>query len=619
MRILLIYMLGLSGIACASSIKEIVKESREKLEKGLGYKLSSSEIRMLRRLFEKNAGLETRVVIPVILHQSKVVVSPGTRYRDIEEGERKYVEKVIKLLPEVAWRSITHIYALANNDWAVDLMYDVFDKASSWRSDTVALYKGTEKKYGMKFTDLVNGIFEQNNCILKEFGRLLADRVEILIQELPGSLDDVEKKREEEVLRKIKEYGRRLCTKEKQDEIIKAQRIMCNVCEYIWKREEDRKSFIMEVYSTYLKLREMESNVDEIEEPLIYFVDHRGLINACDKYKSMDIMAELILQLFLQGKNIDDKSIKSAVRSVRERKRLEEMREMEERKRREEERAKNEEELLRMVEREKREESKGRGKKKGGKRGAGEAKEESKEEDRKEEEGVEVEEEESAEVPLVETVVGGARRKKKGSREKKMGEEHHYKVHSRVLRWKKDAEKIKRELDKGSEERWKGKSVEEIKEQKKVHDIVEVSELLRDKEKCDRFFVRTGKYMKGGSERWKMVANGILEEGGEKKVGKVEVGLFKGGRGESVVYHLMFRPTETERTGMVGGSSFGEGDDVDEIKKEKSSDMSGFRYPSGVRCEMTSNGNEFRIEYRNRKNTSEVLRTLTILRIPEIL
>ncbi|UYI27590.1 DUF1609 domain-containing protein [Encephalitozoon cuniculi] len=44
--------------------------------------------------------------------------------------------------------------------------------------------------------------------------------------------------------------------------------------------------------------------------------------------------------------------------------------------------------------------------------------------------------------------------------------------------------------------------MEEIEEQKILHDIVEVLKLLRSKD-ANRFFVRTGKYMKGGNERWK--------------------------------------------------------------------------------------------------------------------
>ncbi|UYI26423.1 DUF1609 domain-containing protein [Encephalitozoon cuniculi] len=606
MRTWMVYVVGLVGELYGSQVEETgeMREMKEALERLFSRRLSDSEIEMVESL-ENGGNFETRVLVPVIFHKDKVVVSPAARYRDIEKEERVYVEEVIRRLRSLVWHSMVYIYVPKNNDWIMDLICKVSGMSSPQRLDDVALYKDTGGNCGMKFVDLVNKMFKQNADMLKKFGDLLSNGAETRILELPDSLREDERRREVEMLQRVKEYGKMLCTKERQKEIVEAQKIMCDACEQIWRREEDRREFTMEIYSRYLNMKVMRGGVErDVEDPLIDHMDHYMLISTHKKYKCMDVVAELVRKVFVEDKDIEDSDVMSAVCSVGERKRLKEMREMEERKRKEEERAKNEEELWRMIERE---ESKGRGKKKRGNRGAGE----SKEEDGGEEGGVE------AEDPLEEMAVGEAWRKKKGSGEKRISEEHHYKVHKRVLRWMKSAEKIKRELDEGYEKKWRGKSVEEIKEQKKVHDIVEVMKLLRDKEECDRFFVRTGKYMKGGSERWKMVANGILEEGGKKKVGKVEVGLFKGERGGSVVYHLMFRPTETERTGRVGGSSFGKYDDVDEIKKEESSDMFGFRYPSGVRCEMTSNGNEFRIEYRNRKNTSEVLRTLTILRIPE--
>ncbi|CAD25355.1 hypothetical protein [Encephalitozoon cuniculi GB-M1] len=257
--------------------------------------------------------------------------------------------------------------------------------------------------------------------------------------------------------------------------------------------------------------------------------------------------------------------------------------------------------------------SKGKGRKKRGKKGAGEAKEESKEEDRGEEEEESVE----ADVPVEEMAAGGARPKKKSPKEKSKGEEHCYKVHKRVLRWMKSAERIKYELDNGEEEKWRGRSIEEIEEQKVLHDITEVLKLLRSKE-CDKFFARTGKYMKGGSERWNMVGVGILEEGGKKRVGNVEVGLFEGKGGENIIYHLMFKPTDFEEEGEGARPSFGRCDGVDAIEEGRISDMSGFQYPPGVRSEITSSGSEFRIVWKNQRDTSLVLRSLTVLRIPEI-
>ncbi|KMV65533.1 hypothetical protein M970_080020, partial [Encephalitozoon cuniculi EcunIII-L] len=509
MGVLVACVLGLLGGLHGSRVEETeeMEMMKEMHEKALDCRFDRSKMEEMERSLERTVGFDTKVLIPVIFHGSKVVASPVTRYWEIEKEERRYAERVIKLLPGLAWHLMVCVYVEGCGDWISDLTHKVFSATSFWRPDLVALYKNGKKRDGMKFVDLVVEVFRRNRCMVGRFGDSLARLAEARLQRISGSLSPGERKKEEEMLWKIKEYGERLCTKERQEEIVRAQKIMCDACARIWGRESDRRSFVLEAYSKHLCLRMVDPSVG-VEGLLAHCMDHSKLIRTYEKHQ-VDVAGELVLQVFLGNKDIDDESINNAVREVRERKEAERIRKEEEMVREGEERAKNEEELLRMVEREEREEREKR---------------ESKEEDGKEEEGVEAEEEESAEVPLVETAVGRARRKKKGSREKRMSEEHHYKVHSRVLRWMKSAERIKRELDEGYEKKWRGKSVEEIKEQKKVHDIVEILELLKSKE-CDRFFFRTGKYMKGGSERWKMVANGILEEGGEKKVGKVEVGL----------------------------------------------------------------------------------------------
>ncbi|CAD25522.1 hypothetical protein [Encephalitozoon cuniculi GB-M1] len=606
MRMWLGYTLALLAGLHGSNVEGTneVEKTRKRFEKAFSCKLSDEEVEIIRKSLVEVSGLETRILLPLIFHDRKLVASPVAKYRDINEREREYVEKVVRLLPYLAWRSVALVCAPGN--WTLFLMYDVFKTTSFKDFDPVVLYRESKGRSRMRLMDLVVEIFKRNNCMVSRFGQGLAREAEVRIQGISSSLSAMERKREEEMLRKIKEHGERLCTKKNQEQIIEAQKIMCDACEYIWKREENRKSFVMGAHLKHLYLRMIDPSND-VEGPLLYYIDHEKMINTYEKYKSISIVAELVKKVVIEYEDINDESISSAVHEVKERE--------SEEKRREEESLRNAEELLRMEEREKGEGKgpNGKGKKKRGKKGAGKAKEESKEEDRGEEEEESVE----AEVPVEEMAAEGARPKKKRSKERSKGEDSCYRVHKRVLRWMKSVERIKYELDNGKEEKWKGKSMEEIEGQKVLHDIIEVLKLLRSRE-CDKFFVRTGKYMKGGSERWKMVALGILDEGGEKKVGNVEVGLFKGKREESVVYHLMFKPTSSEKTGKGSSPSFGKGDDVDEIEEDGSSDMSGFQYPPGVRSEVVKDKGEFRIVWRNPKDTSSVLRSLAVLQIPEI-
>ncbi|UTX42882.1 DUF1609 domain-containing protein [Encephalitozoon hellem] len=68
-----------------------------------------------------------------------------------------------------------------------------------------------------------------------------------------------------------------------------------------------------------------------------------------------------------------------------------------------------------------------------------------------------------------------------------------------------DASSIKRALDGGREEKWKGKSIEDIERQKITHDIIEVVRLL---ESCDAdmFFMDVSQNRKA--------AVGVLEVSG---------------------------------------------------------------------------------------------------------
>ncbi|KAL7348899.1 DUF1609 domain-containing protein [Encephalitozoon intestinalis] len=79
----------------------------------------------------------------------------------------------------------------------------------------------------------------------------------------------------------------------------------------------------------------------------------------------------------------------------------------------------------------------------------------------------------------------------------------------------------------------------------------------------------------------------------------------------------MFKAIKVEEVRSVMSSLAAEKGDLSE---EQMSEGEGeFVYPSGVRCSTLKEEGKFRVEYRNPKNTDEILRKLTVLARPKIL
>ncbi|UTX43888.1 DUF1609 domain-containing protein [Encephalitozoon hellem] len=180
-----------------------------------------------------------------------------------------------------------------------------------------------------------------------------------------------------------------------------------------------------------------------------------------------------------------------------------------------------------------------------------------------------------------------------------------------------DASNIKRALDGGREEKWKGKSIEDIERQKITHDIIEVVRLL---ESCDagRFFMDARTSVKDGVERSRRVAVGVLEVSGERRVGVVEVVSFKDKDGCNVIYHLMFRETVAQEIGGVMSQGISpESEMAGDSSVECSGSEGVFEYAPGTRCEVSQDTHRFVVTWKNPRNTGEVLKRLTVVCRPE--
>ncbi|UTX45926.1 LidA-like protein [Encephalitozoon intestinalis] len=320
--------------------------------------------------------------------------------------------------------------------------------------------------------------------------------------------------------------------------VMDAERIICEECSKLYETPEEVElmGFMAE---GNMKSLLKEGNIIEEEIKEYKYLECSmipiELLLDTDKTKGRDVVKELIKQIMM-GKDkgeIDHKYINEVSNAVRRRRKVEEER-----------RLKIERELLgesKYSGARKKKKSRGGGRKK---RLAAEEKKEEKEEEEEE---------------LVGAVGGVSISSDPGKSKGKQSERTKYKLHKRVTRWSKDAGKIKKELDRGKEEKWKGRRIEEIREQKEVHDIIEIVELLRSPD-ASKFFIDLG----GDENRIQKMATATLERGGKKETGIVEVGIFKNGKGEYVIYHLMFKAIKVEEVRSVMSSLAAEKGDLPE-------------------------------------------------------
>ncbi|KAL7346019.1 DUF1609 domain-containing protein [Encephalitozoon intestinalis] len=528
-----------------------------------------------------------------------LIVQPTTKFSDL----RRDLQAMIDV------REFIESGNLAMGVWmfaAKDLLYTDDDRFKRMFSEKIVpylqkisldLWKIYEKR-NKTFSELLMMAYkrvfqceEVENREMTKFGEAIISEVEKMVEEAEEEEDEEKKRKKIVVCYGIKKYGERLCNRSWWKKIINAERIVCEACSKLYETLEEVELMGCMVEGWVKKVLK-ENSISEEEACEYLYLEYRiisvGLLLTTCKERSKDVVEEIIKQIMIgkDGEEIDLEYVEKVSDAVRRRQKAEEER-----------RLKIERELLGESE-----DSGGRKKKKS--RGGGRKKRLAAEE-KKEEEGEKEEEEE-----LVGAVGGVSISSDSGKSKGKQSERPNYKLHKRITRWSKDADKIKKELDNGKEEKWKGRNIKEIREQKEVHDIVEVVELLRSPDES-RFFIDLG----GDENRIQKMATATLERGGRREVGIVEVGIFKNGKGEHVIYHLMFRVTKVEEVRSAMSSLAAE----KEYLSEEQMSEGEFVYPPGVRCSTLKEEGKFKIEYRNPKNTDEILRKLTILARPEIL
>ncbi|UYI27759.1 DUF3654 domain-containing protein [Encephalitozoon cuniculi] len=410
------------------------------------------------------------VVFPFIFRGCNIAVLPTAKYSDLRRNPKRMEdsEPLFCNISHIIWSFTIGGVAYKDDDRFKRLFSE---RMEGYLKDISSNASKVYMKGNKTFSEFLEAVYKRIfQCDGKQGGHVMRYGEDVMkeiggmMENAPPELSEEEKRQHQRLWGNIKKYTEYLYNIERLKRLIEVEKMVCDACKEICLglREEELMGLLAEGRmrkSLKVKLGEEEAGKKGYLEYAI--VNDEILLDAHREYGG-DVTKELVMQMLLgkKGEEIDKRYINKVANMIKERQR-----------RREREIEKRVKKLLRDEEKAK---IKKKGKKKK-KRSAGVP--ENKEEEKKESETEEVEAGEETE--MLSEEVGGARRK---TGKKSEGGRKRYKIHRRVLRWRKSPEKIKKEWDRGSEERWRGRSLEEIKEQKVFHDIVGVLELLRSED-----------------------------------------------------------------------------------------------------------------------------------------
>ncbi|UYI27588.1 DUF1609 domain-containing protein [Encephalitozoon cuniculi] len=541
------------------------------------------------------------MVFPFIFEGYNIIALPTTKYSDLKKNPKdmKSLTPFFFNASHIIWDfAIGSVIRTPDNRF--ERLFN--ERMEGYLKDISVNVLKMYVKGNKTISELLEAVYERIfRCDEKGGGHMMKYIEDVIkgfddmIENVPTEMDSERKEIYHRFWSGSRKYVESFYSIERLKHLVELEKMVCSACREICLGLKEEK--LMGLFAEGSMRKALKAKLGEEEASrrgyLEYAIINDEILLDAHREHTGEVTKELVMQMLLgkNGEEIDRRYIGKVANVVKERQ-----------KRREREMEKSMKELLR-------DEEKAKSKKGRKKKSVGVS------ETRKEEsETEEVEASEEMEISSVE--VGGARRK---TGKKSKGGRKCFKIHRRVLRWRKSPEKIKEELDRGREERWRGKSLEYIKEQKVLHDIAGVLELLRS-EDADKFFMDTGEHSKGGSSRRRLMAIGVLEVGRRRMTGVVEAGTFKDSSGCTVLYHLMFRVTGIEEIGSVMSPEFAEANDIEKIDEdEECQDAGKFVYPKGVRFETVKDDDAFQIVWRNPSDTSEVLQGLTIQRRPYVI
>ncbi|WEL37982.1 DUF3654 domain-containing protein [Encephalitozoon hellem] len=556
---------------------------------------------------------EKVILFPTIFFGTNLTVLPTTKFKDLRKGtqEESYVKEFISHISDMILSFTAYNMYCKGNSW----LETVFEREmrghmNKVSEDALNVYVRGKSTFSEILMMAYDRLFEcdekdKGKRRMAEFGMCLIKESEKMMHAIPDGMDEEERNKRRDFCNLIKIRGKKCCNVEIWRRIACTESIVCNASVSLYNKlsGEELLGLLAEgcIRRSFKEKGISEKELSEQGYMEYNIVDTGLFLDTYVKHGS-EVIEEIVKQLLMgkDGREIDSKYVEKVVRVVDERRRRREM-----------EASRHAAELLGEELSGKKSKGKAKGKKSKKKSGGADRNgpSVSKEEERvdKEPKGSESPDEELA------GAVGGVsiedHRPKRSDKR--------YRIHKRVSVWMRDASSIKRALDGGREEKWKGKSIEDIERQKITHDIIEVVRLL---ESCDAdlFFMDARTSVKDGVERSRRVAVGVLEVSGERRVGVVEAVSFKDKDGQDVIYHLMFRETVAQEIGGVMSQGISpESEMAGDSSVECSGSEGVFEYAPGTRCEVSQDTHRFVVTWKNPRNTSEILKRLTVVCRPE--
>ncbi|UTX42681.1 DUF1609 domain-containing protein [Encephalitozoon hellem] len=446
--------------------------------------------------------IERTILFPLIFSGTNAVVLPNTKFGDLRKGTREevYAKEFIDHIADMVLSfTFYDIYFEGNRRLEAVFRREMGDHLRKVSQDMWNIYIRGKSTFSELLEMAYNKVFQcyektERNRRMTILGRSLIEEASKMMNEVSDSMDRKTRDKVKYFCDHIIDCAKKCCDIEKWKKVVCTESIVCNASSSLYSKlpEEELLGLLAEG-CTRKSLREKGLSEEELRKrgyAEYNIIDTELFLDTYDRY-GCEVMEELVKQLLMgkKGKEINKKYVEKVVRVVDERRRRREM-----------EASRHAAELLGEELSGKKSKGKSKGKKskrksdgKTDKKGPSVSREE--ERAYKESKASESPDEELA------GAVGGVsiedHRPKRSDRR--------YRIHKRVSVWMRDASSIKRALDGGREEKWKGKSIEDIERQKITHDIIEVVRLL---ESCDAdmFFMDVSQNRKA--------AVGVLEVSG---------------------------------------------------------------------------------------------------------
>ncbi|ADM11296.1 uncharacterized protein Eint_040030 [Encephalitozoon intestinalis ATCC 50506] len=277
------------------------------------------------------------IFYPFVFRNGLVIASPSTRYDEIKETEKEYVEDVIMGFCSLIFDCMGPVAISPYKKWVYsEIAKEVLIESDKTRYfNSIDIYKKKkEKSKGVTLGFILKKITWENIHLLNEFGNRLIDKVETETKKLnkdPSSSEE-EKEKEKKKLEIVKKYAKLILTKEQQNLMISAFNIVHDACVYLWEKKENREHFILKMRLNRLYSDKIEFSLGDgpmkkregSDIVLLGYLSHDSLIYVYNKY-GIEVAAELVKEVFLEHKDDSEFCADRIIEREEKRRRIEEI------------------------------------------------------------------------------------------------------------------------------------------------------------------------------------------------------------------------------------------------------------------------------------------------------